>query len=114
MSVLLNENLKYLKSLKQQSPSKRKHLLTNPPKNLVCCICEICQNILSGNIPLKLSSKKRLSRFKHLVRFLAKPKANINKKKKLLIQKGGGTFLPLLLGPLLSIAPHLLKQFSDQ
>src|SRR3569832_1058057 len=114
MSVLLNENLKYLKHLKRSNPAKWKHLLTNSSKDLVCCICEICNNILSGNIPLKSPYKKRLSRFKHVLRFLAKRKVNLDKKKKVLVQKGGGIFLPLLLSPLLSIASDLLIQFAEQ
>lgn len=101
-------NYKFLKELKKAKKVKRRQLLESAPKDSILCLCDCANNILRGNVPLKLREKKCLSHHKSTLRALASGKRSkdIKKKRKLLIQKGG--FLPMLLAPILSVASGLL------
>lgn len=93
-----------LKVLTKAKPSLRKAILREADKALVYSICEICDNTLSGNVPLKDSEKKQLKKYKKVLRQLAERKGSW-KKKKQQVQRGGA-ILPLLLSLL---APTLGK-----
>lgn len=89
-----------LQALCHLNKEQRVAVLRRADTSLIRCICECALNILQGNIPVKLSQKNKLKRYKKVLRTLATPKKSINKKKNLIVQKGGG-FLPLLLAPIL-------------
>ena len=99
----------FLNVLKNSPTKIRKSLLKSAPKKNIRFISECCLNVLKGNVKIKPSAKRRLTPYKSVIRNLVKPKVNIEKRRKLLVQKGG--FLPLLLGSLLSgllgtLIPH--------
>jgi len=93
-----------LKVLAKAKPSLRRAILREADKALVFSICEICDNTLNGNVPLKDSEKKQLRKHKKIIRLLAERRGSW-KKKKHQVQKGGA-FIPLLLSLL---APTLGK-----
>ena len=97
--------LYYLSKLTSTKDRKKfiKHLLTT---NQIQTICEIVHNILHGKFPIKSKIKQKLFKYKQALRLLKCPKISIEKKRKILIQKGG--FLPILLG---SVVSSLLNHF---
>lgn len=86
--------------LKNCSPQVRKSIVSSASPELIKCLCEICVNMLNGNVKISKSNKKNLNGYKNHLRKLISNRLNIKAKKKLLVQKGG--FLPVLLGALLS------------
>lgn len=91
-----------LQALCKLAPEHRRAVLKVADSKLVRVICECALNLLHGGVPLTSEEKKHLAKHKKILRKLACNKGTWNGKKKLLVQKGSG-FLPLLLGPLLSI-----------
>jgi len=94
-----------LRLLAVLKPRTRKTVLKDADRSLIYSICELCDNTLAGNVPLSPSDKKKLSKYKALLRRLAKRGESWQKKKQILVQRGGGFFIPLLLSvvaPLLS------------
>lgn len=96
----------HLRILNACSPPLRKDLLKKFPKSIINCISECCLNTLKGNVPLNTKQKKTLSRHKHTLRLLADKKISVNKKRNVLIQKGG--FLNILLPAALSVLTALI------
>ena len=104
----LRRNYKLLKLLKKSKKVQRRKLLETANKDLILCLCDCANNILKGNVNLKPKETHRLKRHKATLRTLATSSKNVNKKRKLLIQKGG--FLPMLLAPILSVAGGLVSK----
>lgn len=96
-----------LRVLNTCSVKLRKDLIKKFPQSCINCICECCLNTLKGNVPLNSQQKKSLSRHKHTLRLLADKKVPVNKKRKVLIQKGG--FLNILLPAALSVLTTLIR-----
>jgi len=94
-----------LRVLRCARPSLRKAILKHADKTLVYTICELCDNTLSGNVPLTPAQKHNLKKHKAILKQLAKRGESWLTKKKALTQRGG-SFLPLLLSVL---APTLGK-----
>lgn len=95
MSVRLRRNFALLKTLTRSSPKIRKVILQECSPDLIQAICEICMNLLKGNIPITQCQHNKLKRYKEKIRQMACRKAGVRQKKKLLNQKGG-FLLPLL------------------
>lgn len=96
-----------LRVLHRARPSVRKAILNDADKALVYSICELCDNTLTGNVPLTPSQKHRLKKHKTVLKRLAKRGESWIKKKKTLSQKGGA-FLPLLLSILAPTLGNLI------
>lgn len=74
-------------------------------KEFVRCICEICDNVIKSNVPMQPHQKRRLGHYKKTIRKLAARGGKIlDRKRRYLIQKGNGVFLPLLFS---IVAPML-------
>ena len=82
-----------------------KTILKNAPPDLVRALCECSLNVLKGNIKLNATQKKRLRRYKNILRTLATKKPT-TKTRKQMLQKGG--FIGALLGPVLGVLGSLL------
>jgi len=80
-----------------------KAVLKNASPALVKALCEICHNLLKGNIPLSSCQCNKLKKHKKFIRALAAKGGNFSKKKKIINQQGGFAFLPLL-APLIASA----------
>lgn len=110
MSHLLKKHIHELEVLKSCKKCQRDEFLKKSSPDLIKCICEVCLNILNGNIPLTSEQKKKLESHRNFMRFLVKNKGKnfTTQKRAAIVQKGG--FLPLILGPLLTIAASLLTK----
>jgi len=97
-----------LQVLQSAKPKLRKAILENSDRALVFAICEICDNLLRGNIPLSESHKTKLKRHRDKIRRLAQKGEGWQVKKKALVQTGGA-FLPALLSIISTVLPALLK-----
>jgi len=110
MKKLLEKYFHHLHVLKDCNSCQRNLFLKKSSNDFVKCICEVCHNLLKGNIPIDKKQKRNLYRYRNVLRFLASRKnTSVAVKRRKLIQKGGA-FLPLLLPPLLSIADELLPR----
>jgi len=94
--------------LKKANKKQRNAILDSANKDLILCLCEVIDNVLAGTVKLSIKQKKDLSKYKSILRQLIDKKISINKKKQLLVQKGG--FLPAVLGPALGLAAAILGQ----
>jgi hypothetical protein len=100
------KNLDYLSVLRRCKPKERRAILQNSGYELIKTICECCENVLNGSVPLCEKDKKRLAPYKAKLRELRSRKKSLKAKKQALIQRGG--FLPALLGPLIGVIGGLL------
>lgn len=111
-----------LNALYHSNNEQRKALLRAADKPLVKCICECVVNTLHGSVCLSNGTKNRLKKYKNVLRRIAascvkkqngctgvrsgargKQRGfNWKVKKRLIMQRGGGVFLPLLLAPIIS------------
>ena len=109
MSSRVKKHLPLLKWLSANHPKKTKPLLRTIDKEVLDTICECCYNVLKGNVPLTATQKRRLNKHKHVMRRLTGGKKVPIKKKRQLVQTGGG-FMSSLLAPILSIFGKILTQ----
>ena len=106
------KNVSILTALYHLNNEQRRALIRTADASLVRQICECALNILHGNIPLTKTHKSRLRKHANTLRKLASHSQkskdsrarqySFNSKKKLLLQRGGGAFLPALLAPLIT------------
>jgi len=89
---------------------QRVHFLKHSDNSLICAICECALNVLKGNVTLTQDQKSYLARMKKLIRLLAKKSVSLKKKKKHLVQKGGGVLIPLLVNAAISALVSQLSQ----
>lgn len=94
----IKKHLNYLRSLTLASPKHKKLLLKNASNSEILAICEICLNLLSGNIPVNV---KKLQKYKNSIRKIACRSTHLNSKKRILVNQSGG-FLPLILPAVIS------------
>ncbi len=106
MSNRLKKHLELLKILKKTNPKHRKSILESADNSLILCICECIDNILRGNVKLSPAKKRELAKHVEILRQIADRKTKGQKKRSLLVQKGG--FLPALLAPVIGIAGSLI------
>ena len=104
----LKDNAPLLRLLNKSSPKTQRAIIKECGRDLLGCLCEICLNILKGNVPLSAKEKAQLSKFKDSLRSVSRRSTGPTKKRKIL-QKGG--FLGAILGPLLG---SLLKPIAKQ
>ena len=103
MSAVVKRALPLLQTLAEAKPKFKKAIIKHASPELLKAISEIVLNMLKGIIPLSPQQKQRLSRYKNVFRALAKKGISAVKKRKLLIQKGGGAGLAVLLPIALSL-----------
>lgn len=92
-----------LEAFKVLNKKQTKAVIKDAHPQLISCICELCLNLLKNNIPVSNCTLKKVKKHKKLIRALATKGESVAKKKKLISQKGGFAFLPLL-APLLASA----------
>lgn len=96
-----------LQVLQSAKPNLRKAIIKESDKAIIYAICEICDNLLSGNIPLTATQKEQLKKYRSKIRQLAQKGKGLQAKKQVL--QRGGSFLPLLLTAVASVLPSLFK-----
>lgn len=107
MSQRVKHNLDLLRVLARSSPKQRKAILKTCHVDLIKCLAEISLNVLQGVVPINKTQKKKLRRFKSLLRSLADKKVSLKRKKEQLIQSGGNPLM-FLLPPVLTALGNLL------
>lgn len=94
-----------LRTLCHLTKEQRQALLNKADNDVVRGICECALNTLQGTVPVTEERKKKLKKYKNVLRKLAdtrkKYKKNWKLKKRVIIQKGQG-LLPILLPPIIS------------
>ena len=108
MSAVVKRALPLLKVLVDATPKLKKAIIKHAPTDLVTAISEIVLNLIKGVIKLTAHQKKRLSRYKKELFALAKKKVPLGKKRKILVQKGGGV-VSILVPLALSLLSSKLK-----
>ncbi len=98
MSDRLCKNLPLLKLLYKASSKQRRVILQSASDQLILTLCEIALNVLRGTIPLNNAQFRRLKKRKEEIKYAASKKINVEKKKRMINQRGG------FLLPLLSVA----------
>src|SRR5215468_4076427 len=103
------QDAKILVTLK---PAELKAILKVLDSRRIQSICECALNLLRGNIPVRDKCKlKKLRKHKALLRKLAARGESWVKKRKHLVQKGGGILLPILLSTVLQAALHAATSY---
>lgn len=107
----LERNSDFLRCLLKGPGSKRCKLIKKCSPDQLKTICDICFNILEGNVPLKDKKKKQLAKFADTIRILGrKGRTPLTKKKKLLVQKGEGILTAILVPIISAIAGSLISR----
>lgn len=109
MSQCVIKNLPVLKVLATTSPKLRRKILESGNLQLIKAIVECVENVLKGNITLDEKCFKKLQKHKTTLRKVSNAPNKLSKKKQVIIQKGG-SFLPALLLPVITVlAEKLLR-----
>ena len=104
MTIRTKKHLNTLRVLAKVKPSVANHVIQLCEKDLILCVCEICNNLLKGHINLTKTKKQRLSKHKGSIRLLSRKTTPITQKRKV-IQRGG--FLGAILSAVLPILSGL-------
>ena len=97
-----------LKELKAQKKLVRKYILTHASADLINCICECCLNVLNGNVKINKKQRKALLPYGNILRELTQHNVPVETRRQRILQRGG-SFLPALLVPILTVFAKLLK-----
>lgn len=104
-----DKTLDVLRALRHLKKQQRSKILRGAHKELIKCICEIVLNLLHGNIDVTTEQKNKLKRHRQLLRQIGAKTGSWSKKKKIIVQSGGGFLIPLLA----PIIGSLLASFID-
>lgn len=107
MSDRLRRNSTGIKRLQRMNCQARKSYLKHCSQDFIDCICECTKNLLHGNVPVTATQYRKLKPYKNVLRRLSDNGLSNKKRRQLLVKQKGG-FLPLLLGPLATIASSLI------
>ena len=100
MSKRIHRNFGLFRVLHKAHAKQRNQVLKSATSDLTLAVCEVIDNVLSGNVHLKPKQRHRLQKYKSVLRKMVDRKISLKKKKSLLIQQGG--FLPILLAPIIA------------
>jgi len=96
----IKKHVHLLHILSKASPQQRKAILNTTSTDQLKSICEICTNLLRGNIPgVKV---QKLAPYKKVIRKLADKKRGLSSKRKILTQQTGG-FLSMIIPTVLKL-----------
>ena len=107
MAQRLRKNHDFLKLLVKCTPAQRKAILKVADDALVRTICECILNVLKETVPVSKPTKRKLLAHKKSLIALAEKSTPIERKKKILVQHGG-SFLSVLLPPVLRVLSSIL------
>lgn len=111
--TLVNRSILY--TLQNAEPKLFNAVIKNCKSNLIRLLCEIVYNILRGNVKLKPNILNKLRQYKKELRCMVCRKRSISSKRRVLNQKGGGVFIPLIIGSVLSgLANSLADKIFDK
>lgn len=92
-------------------PKELKVLLSNEKisEELLKCVCEISYNILKKNVSVSSHQKRKLTKYKNVIKIMSDRKCKVGRKRKILKQFGRG-FLPVLFSIIAPILGSLLSK----
>lgn len=102
MSRCTKRQLPLLQLLAASKPKTRKKILKAANFELVTAIVECVYNVIVGNVAVSSKRCAKLKTYKKILRRIQSTKENDWLKKKKIIVQSGGSFLPLLLQPVIS------------
>ena len=108
----IKSNYHILQVLRTACLKLPKVIILNCGKKLVNCISEINLNVLNGNLKLSDCNKRKLRKYKALLRKLADKRVPSSAKKRLIKQRGGFLFTPLSAA-LPIVTNHLYRQRTN-
>ncbi len=91
----IKRTIKYLSSCR--NPKTCKAVLGDASDGVIKCICNAALNAYKGDVRLTGPKKRLFAKHRGTFNQLINPSLSIKSKRKLLVQKGGIGFLPLLL-----------------
>lgn len=109
MSEVVVKNLPILDILTRSNSVSRQKILKKADFALIKAIVECVLNVLNGNIHIESGRMKKLKKYKNTLRKLSAPGKNWSLKKKVIVQSGG-SFLPLLLTPIVTSLIDLIRK----
>ena len=89
-----------------QAPKFRRRLLANADGELIKCICQCAAKVLDGSVNITKQEKRKLKKYKRILRQLRERKKSLSIKKKAIVQTGGGfllSLIPAVVGALASL-----------
>lgn len=95
------KNTILLTSLVHANPKQRRAILQHSDSKFIHCICEIILNYLKGVLPIKDKEKRKLKKYKKILRQLIS-KISWAAKKKIIIKHCIG-ILALLITPIINL-----------
>jgi hypothetical protein len=101
-----------LRVLKVACPKLRRDMISKCDKGLVNDICKCILNVSKGNIKLTVCSKRKLKKYKTVLRTLIDKRRTLCTKRRLIIQKCG-FLLPLLTTVLPTLASLIFRKYSS-
>ena len=84
-----------------QRSLQRRQLLKQAGKDMIECICECAKGILYGKIPISNAEKEHLRKHKRIMREIGDDDSSLPKRKKAIVQSGGGflqDLIPIVIG----------------
>ena len=90
--------------LARSHPLQKRALLRTANNSQIESLCEICLNILHGNVPVNV---QKLKKYKNFLRMLARKTTSLKRKKQMLVNQSGG-FLPLIAPVIVSALGGIL------
>lgn len=104
----VKKHLPALRLVQFAKPKLRKSIIANCDLELIKTILECIQNTLNGNFKLTPAEASELKKFKSVLRKILNTPGNLNSKRDLILQNGG-SFLPILLKPIVTTAQKIVK-----
>ena len=96
-----------------RNPKITKEILKSSNESVIKGICNACVNAERGDVNFCPAHKRQLAKHRGEIHRLAERGTSIKAKRKLLVQKGGAAFLPILLSTVLStVGPAILGALS--
>ena len=109
----MRSNYHVLHVLKKARPKLRKAIVSHCDGELVKSICECVLNVLNGNVRLTECAKRKLWKYKAVLRKFADKRVPLSSKKRLIVQKGG-FLLPLLTAVQPALASYIFRLCSKK
>lgn len=101
MSNILQRNGAFIRLLYECPPRQRKSLIQYITDDQLRALSQIALNVLQGNVPITDSYKKKLKRYKDVIRSLASRQISKARKRRALLKFH--TVVPLLIKPALPL-----------
>lgn len=100
MSTHMRKNINMLRVLYKAKPKLRKVILKHVEPSCIQAICDVVLNVLKSVVKLSPTQKRKIAKHKHHLRLLVSKATSLDKRRRVLVQKGDG-FLTLVLGSVL-------------